>query len=152
MIPPHTKAISKQNTLLCVPQHGEGCFVSVRRPLKIFAKLRFRVDPIFLRRYNKKGYSQSSARRGCCGCGIYENWEVNAGQWTRIIVEDTDQLRHSRTKKQLRSPFLPGKRYCTGTSQRGERAQLGARSGQSGSLREAGGAFCFVCCPIRRKR
>jgi hypothetical protein len=122
MIPPHTKAISKQNTLLCVPQHGEGCFVSVRRriaiqlfnaaattlncisqicclnvalisclAIKIFAKPRFRVDPIFLRRYNKKGYSQRSARRGCCG--IYENWEVNAGQWTLIIVEVAPPMR-----------------------------------------------------------
>ena len=92
MIPPHTKAISKQNTLLCAPQHGEGCFVSMET-LKIFAKLRFRVDPIFLRRYNKKGYSQCSARRGCCGCGIYENWEVNAGQWTLIIVEVDPPMR-----------------------------------------------------------
>jgi len=29
MIPPHTKAISKQNTLSSVPQRWKGCFVFV---------------------------------------------------------------------------------------------------------------------------
>ena len=28
-----------------------------------------------------------------CGCGIYENWEVNAGQWTLIIVEVDPPMR-----------------------------------------------------------
>jgi hypothetical protein len=51
------------------------------------------ISEVKVRRYNKKGYSQCSARRGCCGCGIYENWEVNAGQWTLIIVEVDPPMR-----------------------------------------------------------
>jgi len=33
MIPPHTKAISKQNTLFRAPQHGRGCFVLAKNEL-----------------------------------------------------------------------------------------------------------------------
>jgi len=33
MIPPHTKAISKQNTLFRAPQHGRGCFVLAKNDL-----------------------------------------------------------------------------------------------------------------------
>ena len=128
MIPPHTKAISKQNTLFRVPQHGRGCFALGK---KTFFKCRrfalaslveivlylqfgkacglcrtafsakvvagqnkipvnpwFRVDPVFLRRYNKNEY---------------ENLEVNAGKWTRIIVEVEPPARWIRKQKQLRS-------------------------------------------------
>jgi len=56
---------------------------------KILVNRWFRVDPVFLRRYNKNEY---------------ENLEVNAGKWTRIIVEVEPPARWIRKQKQLRFP------------------------------------------------
>ena len=59
----------------------------------------FRVDPVFLRRYNKNEH---------------EILEVNAGQWTRIIVEVEPPARWIRKQKQLRSPsFLLSEQEST---------------------------------------
>ena len=178
MIPPHTKAISKQNTLLCAPQHGEGCFVFVRRriaiqlfnaaattlncisqicclnvalisclAIKIFAKPRFRVDPIFLRRYNKNEY---------------ENLEVNAGKWTRIIVEVETPARWIRKQKQLRfpQPFAsfaescgkaPLQRCIFPQNRAEEGAALCAQNAAFAAFRQARRrVFCFpICCVLR---
>ena len=43
---------------------------------------------------------------------IFSFQEVNAGQWTRITVEDADLVRQDGTERWLRSPFLPGKRQA----------------------------------------
>ena len=142
MIPPHTKAISKQNTLFRVPQHGRGCFV-----LQNSGKSVVWVDPVFLRRYNKNEY---------------ENLEVNAGKWTRIIVEVEPPARWIRKQKQLRfpQPFASfaepcGKaplQRCRFPQNRAEEgAALCAQNAAFAAFRQARRrVFCFpICCVLR---
>ena len=142
MIPPHTKAISKQNTLFRVPQHGRGCFV-----LQNSGNRWFRVDPVFLRRYNKNEY---------------ENLEVNAGKWTRIIVEVEPPARWIRKQKQLRfpQPFAsfaescgkaPLQRCIFPQNRAEEGAALCAQNAAFAAFRQARRrVFCFpICCVLR---
>jgi len=69
---------------------------------------------------------------------------VNAGQWTRIIVEDDGMMRPERPRKVLRSPFLYAEQRsirCPAAVQK--RRSFARADGQCGpGLRRRSGAFC----------
>jgi len=107
----------------------------------------FRVDPVFLRRYNKNEY---------------ENLEVNAGKWTRIIVEVEPPARWIRKQKQLRfpQPFAsfaepcgkaPLQRCIFPQNRAEEGAALCAQNAAFAAFRQARRrVFCFpICCVLR---
>jgi len=115
---------------------------------KILVNRWFRVDPVFLRRYNKNEY---------------ENLEVNAGKWTRIIVEVEPPARWIRKQKQLRfpQPFAsfaescgkaPLHQRCIFPQNRAEEgAALCAQNAAFAAFRQARRrVFCFpICCVLR---
>lgn len=107
----------------------------------------FRVDPDFWRRYNKNKY---------------ENLEVNAGKWTRIIVEVEPPARWIRKQKQLRFPQLfasfaepcgkaPFQRCRFPQNRAEEGAALCAQNAAFAAFRQARRrVFCFpICCVLR---
>ena len=115
---------------------------------KILVNRWFRVDPVFLRRYNKNEY---------------ENLEVNAGKWTRIIVEVEPPARWIRKQKQLRfpQPFAsfaescgkaPLQRCIFPQNRAEEGAALCAQNAAFAAFRQARRrVFCFpTCCILRR--
>ena len=95
-----------------MPPHGSGVFgkTAFARKMefvflqnKIAVNPWFRVDPVFLRRYNKKEHGVECRSVAFDRSRNVNFLEVNAEQWTRIIVEVEPPARWIRKQKQLRS-------------------------------------------------
>ena len=78
-------------------------FYFIRDKIKIPVNPWFRVDPVFLRRYNKKEHGAARRSKAFERSRNVNFLEVNAEQWTRIIVEVEPPARWIRKQKQLRS-------------------------------------------------